>query len=161
MKICDFGLAFAFEPFTLNATKLAGTPDYAAPEMFSFHFANNQSQIASPPSSRMFFYDEKVDVWSYGMVLWALFTAEQPFGGIRQSESILREHWEKLQNDSNYRPKIPTVWPADKEKKMANEMKRFEEVMTKCWQVIAIDRPSFTDIVQQLSPPQPTNTIEG
>ena len=161
MKICDFGLAFAFEPFTLNATKPAGTPDYAAPEVFSFHFANRQSEITNRAAK--FFYDEKVDVWSYGMVLWSLFTAKEPFGDVRlKSESILREHWEKLQNDPNYRPKIPTVWPADKEKKMANEMNRFKEVMKKCWQVNTNDRPSFTDIVQQMSPPsQPTNTMEG
>jgi serine/threonine protein kinase len=61
-KICDFGLARVLKPDQM--TKLIGTPQWMAPEI-----------VKNEP------YNEKVDVYSYGVVLWEMLTGQIPFAG--------------------------------------------------------------------------------
>jgi serine/threonine protein kinase len=75
--------------------EIAGTPQYMAPEVFK---RSN--------------YDEKVDVWSYGMVVWTLISEKKPFPTLRNDE--LKEHFEKLIEDEQYRPEIPQEWQEEK-----------------------------------------------
>lgn len=62
VKICDFGFARALSTTTLVLTSIKGTPLYMAPELVQEH-----------P------YDEKVDVWSLGVILFELFFGTPPF----------------------------------------------------------------------------------
>ncbi|MDH3214798.1 MAG: protein kinase [Candidatus Krumholzibacteria bacterium] len=65
VKILDFGLAKMAdgESITRTGTSL-GTPSYMSPE-----------QIESQP------FDHRTDIWSLGILLYALITGEQPFKG--------------------------------------------------------------------------------
>lgn len=62
VKICDFGFARALSTTTVVLTSIKGTPLYMAPELVQEH-----------P------YDEKVDVWSLGIILFELFFGTPPF----------------------------------------------------------------------------------
>jgi len=61
LMIADFGLSNFWSPGTQLATH-CGSPEYAAPELF----------IKS-------YYTNKIDIWSAGIVLYAMLTAQLPF----------------------------------------------------------------------------------
>ena len=62
LKICDFGFARALSNTTLVLTSIKGTPLYMAPEL-----------VQEQP------YDEKVDIWALGVILYELFYGRPPY----------------------------------------------------------------------------------
>ncbi|OHT02218.1 AGC family protein kinase [Tritrichomonas foetus] len=62
LKICDFGFARALSNTTLVLTSIKGTPLYMAPEL-----------VQEQP------YDEKVDIWALGVILYELYYGKPPF----------------------------------------------------------------------------------
>lgn len=70
IKLIDFGLA-TYIPKDKNnlLTDYVGTPQYAAPEIIMHDC-----------------YDEKVDIWSIGVILFNMLTGYEPFRGERKSE---------------------------------------------------------------------------
>ncbi|KAH0787718.1 TKL family protein kinase [Histomonas meleagridis] len=98
-KICDFGLIRmkSSDPMT----GLVGTACWMAPEVL----------ISSPC------YDEKVDVYSFGILLWELLTGERPYFDIDYGQ-LTFEIVEK-----NRRPIIPENVP-----------KNLKELIEKCWE---------------------------
>jgi serine/threonine-protein kinase CTR1 len=108
--------------------EIAGTPQYMAPEVF-----------------KRWNYDEKVDVWSYGMVVWALFSEKKPFPTLRNDNDNQKEHFEKLIEDEGYRPEIPQEWQVDE------KLKKISEMMKRCWNSVKpTERPSFEEICETL-----------
>ena len=137
-KICDFGLAVAFKPFSLARMNFAGTPNYAAPEVLKVLLEKSPDQSVVGPR-----YNEKLDVWSFGMVLLYLFSRKVPFQSVNRSS--LEKHAESIQNEQ-YRPEIPPEWKQDK------SLRLIEELVRRCW--IGKDpsqRPSVDEIVAILS----------
>lgn len=63
LKLADFGVS-RLKDHTTQMT-FAGTAAYVAPEL-----------IRGEPSS------EKVDIWSFGIILWELLTGEEPYSGM-------------------------------------------------------------------------------
>lgn len=63
MKLIDFGLSRKLIPGT-PMKLLAGSPIYAAPEMMKIKL-----------------YDEKIDIWSSMVVIYALTYGKFPYGG--------------------------------------------------------------------------------
>ena len=62
VKLCDFGFARALSYTTLFLNSIKGTPLYMAPELV-------QEQR----------YDEKIDTWSLGIILYELYYGQPPF----------------------------------------------------------------------------------
>ena len=62
LKLCDFGFARALSNTTLVLNSIKGTPLYMAPELV-------QEQQ----------YNEKVDIWSLGVILYELYYGKTPF----------------------------------------------------------------------------------
>ena len=62
LKLCDFGFARALSNTTLVLNSIKGTPLYMAPELV-------QEQQ----------YNEKVDIWSLGVILYELYYGKPPF----------------------------------------------------------------------------------
>ena len=84
----------------MNLSTFAGTVAWMAPEMIQ-----RTGQIT-----------EKVDVYSYGVILWELVTQEVPFAGCNQ----LQVMW--LVASQHKRPPVPEETPAP-----------LKDLLAKCW----------------------------
>ncbi|GAM26893.1 hypothetical protein SAMD00019534_100680 [Acytostelium subglobosum LB1] len=88
-------------------------------------------------------YTEKIDIYSYGMVIWELITREIPF------EEYFEEYkWNSVIEDKvthGLRPTIPKECP-----------EQFANLIQDCWQEDPRRRPSFEDIITQLQQMQST-----
>lgn len=69
IKLCDFGLCKFKADLNRGTMQFSGTPVYMAPELF---------QKKS--------YDEKVDVFAFGTLLWELVARDVPFDGLEASD---------------------------------------------------------------------------
>ena len=62
MKLCDFGLTKLKSELNSGSGQFAGTPCYMAPELFERKY-----------------YDDKVDVFAFGTVVWEIYTQKIPY----------------------------------------------------------------------------------
>ena len=116
-KIADFGLSRFSDGEETYMTSRVGTYQWMAPELFE----------AGP-------YDEKVDVYSYAMILWEMLTGRQPFKGKNVVEiANLVLHQAK-------RPEMPAKTPS-----------KLAELISICWSADPKNRPSFAMIVKHFA----------
>eukprot|EP00118_Oscarella_pearsei_P024877 m.307006 g.307006 ORF g.307006 m.307006 type:complete len:615 (+) comp41806_c0_seq1:3138-4982(+) len=115
LKISDFGTA---KELGEKSTRMsfAGTVAWMAPEVI-------RNELCS----------EKVDVWSYGVVLWELLTQEIPYKGVDSSAII----W-GVGSESIHLP-VPSSCPHG-----------FQLIMRQCWQSKPKNRPTFRQILMHL-----------
>ncbi|KAI3409304.1 Protein kinase domain-containing protein [Psidium guajava] len=116
-KIGDLGLS-KIKQKTLVSGGVRGTIPWMAPELFN----NNDNMVT-----------EKVDVYSFGIVMWELLTGEEPYANLR-SEDIIAGIIK-----GTLRPEIPS-WcdPA------------WRSLMERCWSADVNSRPTFSDIAKEL-----------
>eukprot|EP00003_Mantamonas_plastica_P030392 TRINITY_DN752_c0_g1_i10.p1 TRINITY_DN752_c0_g1~~TRINITY_DN752_c0_g1_i10.p1 ORF type:complete len:703 (+),score=199.97 TRINITY_DN752_c0_g1_i10:2276-4384(+) len=79
-------------------------------------------------------YTEKVDVYSYGMMLWEMFTGQVPFSDLEATPAAFKAA------TNNARPPIP-------EDELDEEI---VELIQQCWHPKPDERPSFTEIISAL-----------
>ncbi|XP_072977427.1 uncharacterized protein [Typha angustifolia] len=116
-KIGDLGLS-KVKQHTLVSGGVRGTLPWMAPELLS-----GKSNMVS----------EKIDVYSFGIVMWELLTGEEPYADMRCASII-----GGIVNNT-LRPQVPT-W-CDPE---------WKSLMESCWSSEPSERPSFSDISQKL-----------
>ncbi|XP_062109076.1 uncharacterized protein LOC133819759 [Humulus lupulus] len=116
-KVGDFGLS-RIKRNTLVSGGVRGTLPWMAPELL-----NGSSSRVS----------EKVDVFSFGIVMWEILTGEEPYADMHCGAII-----GGIVNNT-LRPAIP--------KRCDSEWKR---LMEECWSADPAARPSFTDITERL-----------
>jgi serine/threonine protein kinase len=83
-------------------------------------------------------YDEKCDVYSFGIILWEIYTREVPYEDSRQSLS-LESFCDSVSNE-NMRPEIPETCPVN-----------IKTLILDCWEADPDSRPSFSVIVDRLN----------
>ena len=79
-------------------------------------------------------YNEKVDVYSFGIMVWQMATDGVPFKGLS------REQFMQEVVIGKRRPKLDTSWPAG-----------FCNLLTACWHFDSMARPSFSTVVIDLN----------
>lgn len=114
-KICDYGIArFLGDNETGLVTKKVGTPAWMAPELF-------QESV----------YTNKVDVYSYGIMLWEMLSGNVPYKGKKPAEVmqsvVMRDE----------RPPLSPLAP--------NKLKN---LIIMCWNKDAKMRPTFAKIYE-------------
>ncbi|OHT13599.1 TKL family protein kinase [Tritrichomonas foetus] len=113
-KICDFGFSRFKNSDDDAMTQNIGTPHWMAPELLGG--STN--------------YNEKIDVYAYGIVLWEILMKQLPYQNMEQNDVI----GQVLVKD--IRPPIPDDTPEE-----------LKNLIQKCWNRDASKRPSFTDIL--------------
>ncbi|KAB2609781.1 hypothetical protein D8674_040163 [Pyrus ussuriensis x Pyrus communis] len=116
-KIGDLGLS-KIKQRTLVSGGVRGTIPWMAPELLS----GNNNLVT-----------EKVDVYSFGIVMWELLTGEEPYGRLRSEEMIAGIIKGSL------RPEIPSWCDPT-----------WRSLMERCWSSDPNTRPTFSEIAKDL-----------
>jgi serine/threonine protein kinase len=126
-RVADFGLSKIMSmgeaqvQSALEMTQNVGTPLYMAPELF---------EEGTEP------YTTAVDVYAYGMFLYELCTASKPF----KEKGEMKVFALGKYIVEGQRPTIPDYVPEP-----------FADLMTKCWDKAPEQRPTFREIVTNIS----------
>lgn len=139
VKVADFGLSRNFRGIGTVTGSVAGimtsetgTYRWMAPEM-----------IRHEP------YNDKVDVYSYGVVLWELFSCEVPFSGmtpIQAAFAVADKHLRPRCESAYAREvKIPASWAA---------------LISQCWHPSPHERLKFSQVLQVLDEMEHCNESE-
>ncbi|KAL6006968.1 Serine/threonine-protein kinase ht1 [Asimina triloba] len=115
VKVADFGIS-CLESQCGSGRGITGTYRWMAPEMIK---EKNHSR--------------KVDVYSFGIVLWELLTALTPFHDMTPEQAAFAV------SQKNARPPLPANCPP-----------AFSHLMNKCWSTNPDKRPQFEEIVSML-----------
>ncbi|OQS05068.1 kinase [Thraustotheca clavata] len=115
-KLSDFGLSRSLEKDAI-ANTVCGTPRWVAPEVY-------RGEV----------YSEKIDVYSYGIVLWELFCFKKPY---LDQDPINLPY---MVVHKNLRPPLCVHIP-----------EVLHTLMKSCWHADPAERPSFPTILQLLS----------
>jgi serine/threonine protein kinase len=115
ITFADFGLSRQLDPGKMQT--YCGTPATMAPEI-----------------ARQEEYNEKADVFSFGIILWELLTREEPYPGCSGLSLAFAVATRGL------RPPIPAYCPAE-----------WAALMVRCWSDSQTQRPSFDEIQRYLA----------
>jgi serine/threonine protein kinase len=121
IKIFDFGLCSVVrnkgsQNDTYEMTGNTGTLRYMAPEV----------ALAKP-------YNQSVDTYSFGIILWQIVKGKVPFSGLGR-----RTYMENVVVGGE-RPRLDRSWP-----------KPFSRLLQRCWNEDSTQRPSFAEVTSEL-----------
>jgi len=130
VKVCDFGLADRTEgmKFIWDEKGRKGSPLYMAPEVLLKKGLNT-----------------KVDIYSFGIILWELLSQQRAFQHHLQHNNL--DIFTNAICKEIERPSIPPPGNTDEEWK--NEF--VVNLIERCWNDKAKDRPDFQDIYDELN----------
>jgi len=123
LKLIDFGLSTIIRKRemlheTFEMTGDIGTPRYMAPEI------RHRSRVE---------YNELVDVYSFGLILWMMLTNEKPYNGM----TVPQFHSHVV--EQHLKPALQDWWPA-----------ALCSLLENCWCSEMTFRPHFSDIMNDI-----------
>lgn len=121
-KLIDFGLSVC--------VKKRSSPN----EAYALTGCTGSLRYMAPEVARREAYNEKVDVYSFGILLWQLATCSTPFPGLTR-DAFMRD---VIHNEC--RPPMHPTWP-----------EWFIDLLTKCWHPNSSRRPSFQTVCRILA----------
>ncbi|XP_065893647.1 uncharacterized protein [Dysidea avara] len=141
IKLADFGFArhFTTEGSKLvDMTSLAGTPVFMAPEALRCIFSKGKK------------YDEKVDLWSIGALLYKVIVGQCGFyANLQDILTILEkkgDHIAHVRSSGVYHPKYLTEFPSEVEPRLSPFFKKkMEELLVKLMKLEPSDRMTFIE----------------
>jgi len=122
LKLMDFGLARVMD----NASSTSDETYAMSGETGSLRYMSPEVAESKP-------YNHKADVFSFGILLWELFSCKKPFDGLNRDS-----FYERVVHGGG-RPPIHKKWP-----------KELTNLMIDCWSVDIEARPSFQQIVERI-----------
>jgi serine/threonine protein kinase len=125
-KLTDFGVSKIIEGTTKTMTKGVGTVCWMAPEVME-EGARSKTH-----------YTNKADVYSYAIILWEIWTRQQPYEDINQFQIPIKV----LRGE---RPNIPEDCPYD-----------YTGLIRWCWSQNSQERPSMEQVKEHLERLTPT-----
>lgn len=111
VKMCDFGLATYKSDLKWGSGQFAGTPAYMAPELYMKKA-----------------YDEKIDIFAFGTLMWEILVRKIPYEGIEVFEIKNKI----LSQEQLY---IPKTVPAE-----------FGNIINSCRLTDPSKRPTFSEL---------------
>jgi len=136
-KIGDFGMARVADKASSTMTSNQGTPLWVAPEVIggTGH------------------YDNKCDVFSFGVIMWEMMSEKEPYHHIQNKQTVMVNVF----NNPNFRPLIPSLEEVislhtdqvDK-KSIPFVFEPFIVLMQECWSHDPSTRPTFDQVVERL-----------
>jgi serine/threonine protein kinase len=121
LRVFDFGLSLEYDPKWDKPYDLpcnAGTMRYMAPEVFLKKG-----------------YDETVDVYAFGIILWEILSVQKPFSGMTEIQ------FKEVVMKRGTRPQIDKHWP-----------KELQNLLNECWSPTYDQRPSSKSAFAALRP---------
>jgi serine/threonine-protein kinase CTR1 len=115
-KVADFGIFREQHATFLSTQSTAGSPAWMAPEMLRGEKTT-----------------EKVDVYSFGVILWEIVTLQKPWAHIKSFQELIT-----VVGIKDNRLALPDPWPE-------NCPRSVEDIIRRCF-LAAKDRPSFEEI---------------
>jgi eukaryotic-like serine/threonine-protein kinase len=108
VKVLDFGLAKAMEPGTGVHADLQMSPTITSPAMTGLGVILGTAAYMSPEQAAGKPLDRRVDIWSFGVVLWEMLTGRPLFSGGETVSHVLAD---VLRADIPH-SKLPAATPA-------------------------------------------------
>lgn len=120
IRVTDFGVSRAMTDISTGEYTYSGTEVWMAPEVFDKY------------------YDSKVDVYSYGLLLWSMLTGKTPYDRFNNMMDFVTEVISNAR-----REKIPEFSPP--------VFPDLSQLIIRCWDADPRKRPDFTTICENLS----------
>merc|ERR1712238_235919 len=123
VKLFDFGLAKEIQP----------SEDGMENEVFELSGETGSLRYMAPEVCKSMKYNRKVDVYSFGILLWQIMSLNTPFSGYN-----VRMHY-KVIVEGGGRPKVDDKWSLS-----------LKFLLSNCWSANIPDRPEFDEITKIL-----------